>query len=224
MRLFALLLAALPVSTAFANPHSHRPDHHRPPPPPQVCEAGELRVSAARNEWFDVYVDGVQRIESRVMDGQQAIALAPGRHHVRVTNFMGRVWSEEILDVRCGEVLVGEVHDRAGLSLLTRWAAPPPPPPQYGHRPAPPPRVCTAGSLGISPFQNAWYDVYVDGQKVIESRNFESQQVVWDLAPGTHHVRVTSFVGDVWSEDWVDIGCGQQLAAEVQQDRGLRVF
>ena len=235
-RLAALLLAALPL-TASA---SAGPRHHRAPAPAPVCEAGELRVSAARNAWFDVYVNGRQVIESRIRDGQQSVGLAPGRHHVRITSFVGQVWNEQILDVRCGEVFIGEVHESAGMQVLTTLGPTQPTYASYGRPVARPPAgrpgrpyarpvaytqpVCTAGSLGVSAFQNAWFDLYVDGVKRVTSRNFDGQQIVEGLQPGRHFVRVTSFVGDVWSEGYVDVGCNQAVYGEVVEDRGLRVF
>lgn len=228
MRTLALLLTTLPLtlSSAMARPYPQAP--HRAPA--AVCDAGELRVSAPRDAWFDLYVDGRQRVESRIRDGQQIVQLAPGRHHVRVTSFTGRIWSEQVLDVRCGEVFITEVYERRGLQVVNSWT-------QQVHRPVayrpvhrgPPGRphrapVCTAGSLGVSGFDNAWFDLYVDGVKRVESRNFDGQQMVSGLQPGRHFVRVTSFVGEVWSEVYVDVRCGEQVFGEVLEDRGLRLF
>lgn len=241
MRLVALLLAALPLATASAGPR-----RHHAPAPQRVCDVGELRVSAARSAWFDVYVDGRQVIESRIRDGQQSVQLTPGRHHVRITSFTGQIWSEQVLDVRCGEVFIGEVYDRTGMRILTQLQTQPPRP-SYGRPvanggpgpypgayggPGPyarpvgyrPPPVCNPGTLGVSGLDNAWFDLYIDGVKRVESRNFDGQQTVGGLQPGRHFVRVTSFVGQVWSEGYVDIGCDQAVYGEVVRNQGLRLF
>ncbi|MCA9567933.1 MAG: hypothetical protein KC656_08825 [Myxococcales bacterium] len=226
MRFFAALLAVLPLSTAVAGPghHGHHQGPQRPAArPPAVCHAGELRVSAPRDAWFDVYVDGRKVVESRVMDGQQAVALSPGFHRVRVTDFMGRAWSTEDLDVGCGEVVVGEVYQRAGMRVVSRFSEQPVRPASY----APygrAPRVCTAGSLSVTPFDNTWFDLYVDGAKRASARNFDGTQTVAGLAPGRHFVRVTSFVGEVWSEGYVDVRCGDAVYGEVFEDAGLRLI
>ncbi|TNE89429.1 MAG: hypothetical protein EP330_11240 [Deltaproteobacteria bacterium] len=237
MRPLALLLAVLPLSTAFA--HGGRGHDHGYDRVPAQCNAGVLRVAAVDGAWFDLYVDGDRQVSSRVNDGQQQLSLPAGRHFLRATDFMGEVWSEQVVDVACGETLVAEVAEDAGFALLTRFGEQP----EYvavheedrwewgwtGHgwgwverRPAR--EVCTPGSLAVMPQDNAWYDVYVDGQKVVESRNFAKKAVIGDLAVGSHHVRVTSFMGEVWSDGWLEVGCGAQVLAEVREDRGLRVY
>ena len=202
-----------------------------PTRPVATCEAGELRVASVNNAWYDLYVDGELRLESR-NDGQLVVqGLRPGRHHVRVTPFVGRgVWSEQIVEVGCGSVVVAEVHQGSGMNVLTHFSQTPqaPRPVAYGRgrRPGPsrPARVCTLAELSVIPYDNTWYDVYIDGVKRIESRNFEGRQTIADLVPGRHHVRVTSFIGDVWSDGVVDLGCGDVVAAEVHERSGIRYF
>ena len=181
--------------------------------PVAACAPGELRVSAARDAWFDVYVDGAQVMASRVRDGQQAVELSAGRRHVRVTDFMGRTWSVDAVDVGCGEVLVGEVVDGRGLVGLSRFAA-------AADRPGAP--LCRAGSLSVVGRGDVWFDLYVDGVPVLERRSFDGPSLVRGLEPGRHHVRVTSFMGEVWSEGTVDVRCGEPLELVVREGRGLR--
>ncbi|MCB9690878.1 MAG: DUF4442 domain-containing protein [Alphaproteobacteria bacterium] len=88
----------------------------------QECHGGLLSVTFD-NTWFDLYVDGAKRAP-RNFDGTQTIeGLAPGRHFVRVTSFVGEVWSEGYVDVRCGDAVYGEVFEDAGLRLIQvmRW-------------------------------------------------------------------------------------------------------
>lgn len=215
----ALLLT---LFTAFASS-----PYGRPAP---VCEAGEIRVSSVNNAWYDLYVDGVLRVESR-NDGQQVVrGLSPGRHHVRVTHFIRGTWSDDVIEVGCGSVVVAEVHKGSGLSVLTHFSQTPPAPRPvaygrgHGRRPGPPrpAAVCTLPELSVMPSDNVWYDVYVDGVKRIESRNFDGTQTIAGLAPGRHHIRVTSFVGELWSQGTVDLGCGDFVLGEVRNRSGLR--
>lgn len=228
-RTLGALLLTTTLSTAMAHPgghhrHGHHRGHHQAPPPPvRVCDAGELRVSAVNNAWFDVYIDGAQRLEARNLRGQAVISnLRPGDHHVRITDFMGRVWSEQMVRVDCGAVIIGEVADRRGLSVLNGWSSPPPPrgrPVAYGGRS----RQCAAGTLSVNAVNGAWFDMYVDGRLQVESR-VSDQHHLLSVAPGQHHVRITDFMGRVWSEQLVQVGCGEMVAADVFEDSGLRLL
>jgi hypothetical protein len=173
------------------------------------CPASELRVSSPDGAWFDVVVDGREVLSSRVLDGQQAVRLSAGRHHVRVTDFMGQTWSTQSVVVGCGEVLVGEVSDGLGLHGISRFNA------------ASGPR-CRSASLSVVGRDGVWFDLVVDGATVLEQRSFDGPALVRGLTPGRHHVRVTSFMGEVWSEGTIDVGCGDPLALIVREGRGLR--
>lgn len=225
-----LLTAALLASTSAV---AARPYHPAPTRAPAVCEAGELRVSTPDNAWYDLEIDGVTRVEARNQRTVQSLPLRAGRHIVRVTDFMGELWSQQVVDIGCGETVVTEVYDDHGLEVLasygntptrpTRPAAQRPGDRRPTHRPSRPARVCTTGSLSISPVDGAWYDVFVDGEKVVQSRSFDGRQTL-DLAPGTHHVRVQSFVGEVWSSSTLDIPCNGLVVGDVYEDRGLRLL
>jgi hypothetical protein len=217
-------------------------------------------VSAPTGDWFDLFVDGVMRVESRNFDGQQVVrGLNPGQHHVRVMDFVGTsIWSQAPMAFGCGDVVVAEITERGGLQVISSWStvvsrpAERPRPVSYrpsgyrtpqgrrghpgsrrpgAHRPQPAsyraPRqyTCEPGALAVVPFNNAWFDLYVDGQKRVESRNDRGRQwVIEGLAPGRHHVRVRSFTGQNWSSATIEVGCNQQVAGEVVDRQGLRFF
>lgn len=230
------------LSTAHAGPHAI--------PAQAACPTAELRVSAPTDDWYDLYVDGVLEVESRNFDGQKTVrGLAPGRHHVRVMDFVGNeVFSQETLAFGCGDVVVAEVYERGGLRVVSSWSTAPPPPPVHrsqrprharpvsyrpgrsGHRgpparPAPRAYTCEPGELAVVPSNNAWFDLYVDGVRRVQSRNENGRQtVIAGLAPGRHHVRVQSFTGQPWSETVIEVGCNERVSAEVLDRRGLRVF
>jgi hypothetical protein len=183
---------------------------------PRTCTAAELRIAPVGSAWYDVHIDGRQRISERGFGGQESIALTPGRHTVRVKDFMGRTISTRTLRVECGAVVVGEVSERRGLSVLTRWTEP--------SMPLRPGQTCPTGSLSVRGVGDAWYDLYVDGQLAASSRGFTGRQVYRDISPGAHFVRVTDFMGRTWSEDRVYFGCGTRVVTDVVAGQGLRVL
>jgi hypothetical protein len=217
-------------------------------PPAERCPAAELRVSAPEGDWFDLYVDGQLRVESRNFDGQQVVRLAPGTHHVRVMDFVGtEIWSQDRHAFGCGDVVIAHVRDGRGLHVVNSWSTAPPPPPvrvahggygrPVGHRgtrrgpvrrpPARPVhtvRTCAAGELSVTGFDNAWFDLYVDGRLQVESRNARGRASVVGLAPGRHHVEVRTFTGRYLNDLVVDVRCGERIAGEVVDGRGLRLF
>jgi HEAT repeat protein len=94
---------------------------------PGPCADAELKIVAVGDVWFDLFVDGVLRIEARVNVGGQAHrvdGLPPGGYHLRVTDFMREeVWSEGRLELACGEVISAEVRDGRGLRVLNHPGA-----------------------------------------------------------------------------------------------------
>lgn len=238
MRLLTLLATIIPVAAAQAHP-SHATSLHRgglggDTRAQWTCSPAEVRISSPDDAWFDLLVDGERRIEARGFSTPEAIRLDAGRHHFRTTDFMGDAWSDHALNLGCSEVVVVEILDDRGLFVLTRFGAQSPPRPEprgywgsydWHWRPAdrPEARVCSSSELLVLPGDD-WYDVYVDGDKVVENRSFSRAARVEGLLPGTHFIRVTDLFGHTLAERHLDVGCGETLATTFSEERGLRVL
>ena len=183
---------------------------------PVACTSAQLRVAPVGNAWYDVHIDGRKRLTERGFGTQETLTLAPGRHTVRVKDFMGRTLSTRTLRVECGAVVVAEVSERRGLKVLTRWTEP--------GIPLRPGQTCPTGSLSVAGVRDAWYDLYVDGALAVTSRGFDGRQVHRGIPPGVHFVRVTDFMGHTLSEHHLTFGCGTRVVADVLPNQGLRVL
>jgi hypothetical protein len=246
MRPMFLLAALLPIAPAMAHDAPWYGYHHtHEPPAPTICRPAEIRLSSPDEAWYDLLVDGRRQASSRGFDGPKTLTLNSGRHHLRTQDFMGTTWSDHVLRLQCGETVVAEIRDDQGLFVLNRFGAQPRPEPRlrhrprgrfaYGHygfgrdwywRPHEParPAVCTLGELTLLPEGDDWYDVYLDGTKVVENRVFGEAKHFEGLLPGTHFVRVTSFMGDVIDERALTVDCGDQITATISEEHGVRVL
>jgi hypothetical protein len=217
------MIAALTSSTALAHGGSGHHHHHRAERP-AACAPAEIRIANPQDAWYDLYLDGEEVAAPRGFDDRVKVIRVPaGRHHLRVNDFMGDFWSRDTVRLSCGETLVAEIRDERGLRVLTRYGAErPAPPPRHAHGHTRP-QQCTAGQLVVSPQGNAWYDVYLNGEKVVENRNFGKPEVLRNLQPGRHVVRVTDFLGRHIDQQVVHVGCRTRLHATVSES-GMRLM
>ena len=58
----------------------------------------------------------------------------------------------------------------------------------------------------------------------LEARAGDESTRVGGLESGSYHIRVTDFMGEVWSEGRLSLSCGDVVAAEVVEEKGLRVL
>jgi len=87
-----------------------------------------------------------------------------------------------------------------------------------------PPAPCDAAEIRVNQVDGVWYDLFVNGDKKIEARVGDDSKRIGGLEPGTYHIRVTHFMGDVWSEGRLEVACGDTIAAEIAEDKGFKVL